>query len=219
MISGWPNFDPIAVSILTFVTAQRFAELAYSSFNEVRLKGAGGVERGRSHYPLIVAVHTTWLAGLWFAASFTRPGYVWLAIFLLLQGIRGWVLLTLGSRWTTRLIVLPDKPLITNGPYRFFAHPNYAVVAAELFVLPMSFGLVVYALVFSILNFLVLAVRITLESAALREPYWTAGSERHRHLPPAQCGQSRTGRVWSRAREHYRGRRSPPIGYRFRPRR
>ncbi len=167
---AWLHFDLIAVAVLALVTLQRLAELAYARFNEARLRKAGAVEHGASHYPLIVALHATWLAGLWLAASGTRPDYSWLAIFLLLQGFRVWVLHTLGSRWTTRVFVLPDTPPIRNGPYRFLSHPNYAVVAAEIFVLPMAFGLVAYALIFSVLNAAVLAVRIRAENAALHGP-------------------------------------------------
>jgi methyltransferase len=175
MTLAWPHLDPIAIAVLALVTAQRLAELVHARFNEVRLRRAGGVEHGASHYPLIVALHATWLAGLWLAAIGTRPDYGWLAAFVLLQGLRGWVLLTLGSRWTTRVIVLPDKPPIRGGPYRFLSHPNYAVVSAEIFVLPMAFGLVASALIFSVLNAAVLAVRIRAENAALRSPHAVVG--------------------------------------------
>jgi methyltransferase len=168
MIPDWLHFDPVAVAVLAFVTAQRLAELVYSRFNETRLKRAGGVEHCASHYPLIVALHATWLAGLWLAASGTPPNYGWLAAFMLLQVLRVWVLHTLGSRWTTRVIVLPGKPPIDSGPYRFLSHPNYAVVTAEIFVLPMAFGLVAFALIFSVLNAAILAIRIRAENAALR---------------------------------------------------
>lgn len=167
MSLDWLQLDPVAVAVLTLVTAQRLAELVYSRFNEARLRRDGGVEHGASHYPAIVALHAVWLAELWIAASGTHPHYGWLAGFLVLQGLRVWVLGTLGSRWTTRVIVLPDKPPIRSGPYRFLSHPNYAVVAAEIFVLPMAFGLLAYALVFSVLNAAVLAVRIRAENAAL----------------------------------------------------
>jgi methyltransferase len=168
MTFGWPYLDAIAVVVLVLVTAQRLAELVYARFNEVRLRRIGSVEHGASHYPMIVALHAAWLAGLWLAASGTHPHYAWLAVFLLLQGLRGWILLTLGPRWTTRVIVLPGNPPIRSGPYRFLSHPNYAVVAAEIFVLPMAFGLVTYALIFSALNAAVLAVRIRAENSALR---------------------------------------------------
>lgn len=164
------HFDPIAVAVLALVTAQRMAELAYSRFNEARLKRAGGVEHGASHYSWIVILHAAWLAALWLAATGIRPDNGWLLAFLLLQGLRTWILITLGSRWTTRVIVLPGKPPIATGPYRFLSHPNYAVVAAEMFVLPMAFGLIAYALVFSILNAAMLTLRIRVESEALRGP-------------------------------------------------
>lgn len=169
MSPGWPHLDAVAVAVLTLVTAQRLAELLYSRANEVRLRQAGGVEHAASHYPWMVALHASWLAGLWIAGGGTHPDVLWLTAFLLLQGLRVWVLLTLGSRWTTRVVVLPGEPLIRSGPYRFLSHPNYAVVAAEIFVLPMAFGLVAFSLVFSVLNFAILAIRIHSENAALRD--------------------------------------------------
>ena len=85
----------------------------------------------------------------------------------MLQAARVWVIATLGRRWTTRILVLPRLPLVRTGPYRFMRHPNYVVVSAEIAVLPLAFGLVGYALVFSVLNAAALAVRIKAENAAL----------------------------------------------------
>jgi methyltransferase len=89
-------------------------------------------------------------------------------VFAVLQGLRLWVLVTLGERWTTRIIVLPGAPLINTGPYRFVSHPNYLVVIGEIAVLPLAFGLVWYAAAFSVLNAAVLAIRIGAENRALR---------------------------------------------------
>ena len=86
---------------------------------------------------------------------------------MILQALRVWVIATLGSRWTTRIIVLPGAPLVASGPYRFVSHPNYCVVAAEMLVLPLVFGLVWYGLVFSALNAALLWFRIWAEEAAL----------------------------------------------------
>lgn len=169
-MSLWPDFDPVALAVLVFVTVQRLAELVYARHNETRLRAAGGIEHSAAHYPLIVALHAAWLAGLWYTASGTSPHAGWLALFVVLQALRIWVLTTLGPRWTTRIIVLPGKAPIRSGPYRLLSHPNYAVVVAEIFVLPMAFGLTVYALVFSLLNAAVLAIRIPAENAALSEP-------------------------------------------------
>lgn len=161
------TLDPLAVAVLAFVTVQRLAEVVYARTNEARLKRSGGIEHGASHYPLILALHAAWLSTLWLSGSGIRPHVGWLAVFALLQVLRAWVLVTLATRWTTRIIVLPGVPEIRSGPYRFLAHPNYAVVAAEIFVLPMAFGLTAHAIIFSALNAAVLAVRIRAENAAL----------------------------------------------------
>ena len=89
------------------------------------------------------------------------------SIFILLQILRLWVLTTLGPRWTTRIIVLPDAPMVTAGPYGYLSHPNYAIVAAEIAVLPLALHLYLLALVFTILNALVLIIRIRAEARAL----------------------------------------------------
>ena len=94
-------------------------------------------------------------------------GWAWLGVFVILQALRVWVIATLGPRWTTRIIVLPGAPLVAAGPYRFVSHPNSCVVAAEILVLPLVFGLVWYGIVFSALNAAVLWIRIGAEGAAL----------------------------------------------------
>lgn len=157
-----------SVALLSFVTMQRLAELVYSRRNAERLLVQGAREIAPEHYPYMVALHAAWLAGLWWLAPDRPIEWFWFALFAAAQGLRIWVLQTLGSRWTTRIIVLPDAPLVVTGPYRFLRHPNYAVVAVELAVLPLAFGLVAYALVFSLLNAVVLFVRIRAEDDALR---------------------------------------------------
>ena len=157
-----------SVLVLAFATIQRLAELALARGNTRRLLSAGGIEHGAGHYPLIVALHGAWLTGLCLLA-WDRPVHAgWLALFVLLQVGRLWVLATLGRRWTTRIIVVPGETLVRRGPYRWFAHPNYAVVIGEIAVLPLAFGLPLYALVFSLLNAAVLTVRIRAENAALK---------------------------------------------------
>ena len=140
-----------------------------ASRNVRRLKAAGGIEIGRRHYPLLVALHVAWLVAI--AAgirSDTHVSVVPLLAFVLFQGLRLWVLATLGRFWTTRVIVVPDAPLVRHGPYRFLRHPNYVVVAGEIALLPLVFGEVVTAVVFSAINAVVLAWRIHVEEATLR---------------------------------------------------
>ena len=158
----------LSVAVLAFVTVQRIAELVLANRNTRRLKAKGAVEASPGHYPLIVALHAAWLGGLW-VLGWNRPLQLgWLAVFAVLQAGRLWVLASLGERWTTRIIVLPGAPLVRRGPYRLFSHPNYMVVAGEMLVLPLAFGLVLYGVVFSLLNAAVLFVRIRAEQAALR---------------------------------------------------
>lgn len=158
----WP-----AVALLAFVTLQRLVELPIARTNMRRLLAAGGHEVAPGHYPLIVAVHAAWLAYLWWLAPGQPIHLPFLAFFLLLELGRVWVLRTLGPRWTTRIIVMPGEQLVAHGPYRFVSHPNYLVVIGEIAVLPLVFGLWQVALVFSLLNGLVLAIRVQAENKAL----------------------------------------------------
>lgn len=155
------------LALLAFITVERIGELWLSRRNTRRLLSQGAQEHGSGHYPLIVAVHALWLGALWWLARSRPIDGFWLALFVLLELARLWVLTTLGPRWTTRIIVLPDAPLVTSGPYRFVNHPNYWVVIGEIAVLPLVFGLWQVALLFSILNAAVLAVRIQAENRAL----------------------------------------------------
>ena len=156
-----------ALALLTFVTLERLGELWLSHRNTSALLAAGAYEVASAHYPLIVLLHTSWLAGLWWL-GWNQPllaGWVW--AFFVLQAFRLWVLATLGCRWTTRIIVVPRERLVEEGPYRFLSHPNYAVVIGEIAVLPLCFGLAWYGLIFSLANAAILIVRIRAENAAL----------------------------------------------------
>ena len=155
------------IIILAFVTLQRIGELWLSNRNTRRLLARGAQEHSPAHYPLIVAVHFLWLAALWWLAPDKPVDAFWLACFVAIEIFRIWVLATLGPRWTTRIIVLPDAPLVRRGPYRFVNHPNYLVVVLEIAVLPLVFGLWQAALIFSLLNAAILSIRIRAENRAL----------------------------------------------------
>lgn len=158
----------LSIVILALVTLQRLGELVLARRNTAALLARGGVEVGAEHYPLIVGLHAAWLAGLWWLAWDRAVSLPWLCAYLVLQALRAWTLASIGRRWTTRIIVVPGERLVRKGPYRFFPHPNYAVVVGELAVLPLAFGLAPYAAVFSALNASVLWVRIRAEDRALR---------------------------------------------------
>ena len=157
-----------AVAILGFVTLQRLAELQLAHRNSKRLLAEGALEHASGHYPFLVALHMAWLAALWWWAPGRSVDWALLALFVLLQLGRVWVIATLGNRWTTRIIVKPGAPLIRSGPYRFLNHPNYWIVGAEIAVLPLVFGLAGIAAAFSLLNLVILWVRIGAENKALR---------------------------------------------------
>jgi methyltransferase len=157
----------LPIVILALVTLQRLGELWLSNRNTRALLARGAREVAPGHYPLIVAVHALWLAALWWLAPNREVAWLWLALFVLLQLARIWVIATLGGRWTTRIINLPGAPLVRSGPYRFVSHPNYLVVAGEIAALPLAFGLWEVALLFTALNAAVLAIRIRQENRAL----------------------------------------------------
>jgi methyltransferase len=163
--------------IVGLVALQRLAELVYAERNTAALKRDGAVEVGRSHYPLIVILHAAWLVTIVaVAAPDTRISWYLLAAFVVLQALRVWVLMSLGPYWTTRIITKPGAPLIRRGPYRYVRHPNYLIVAGEIALLPLVFGEVTVAVVFTVLNGLVLALRIRQEDSAL-EPRRTLSAD------------------------------------------
>ena len=157
----WP-----AVLFLGFIICQRLSELVIARRNTARLMARGAREHGAAHYPVMVALHTAWIVSLvWFGLG--QPvHWGWLALFALLQIARVWILVSLGERWTTRIIVL-DEPLVTRGPFGALRHPNYMLVVCEIAVAPLVLGLTDVALVFSVLNALMLVHRVSEEERAL----------------------------------------------------
>lgn len=156
--------------VLALLTAQRLGELVYAQRNTRALLARGAVEHGRSHYPLMVAIHAGFLLALWLSTPPQAP-MLWplLIVFALLQIARLWVLATLGSYWTTRIISSPDFPRISGGPYRLVNHPNYWVVTLEILTIPLIFGHWQIAAVWTVLNFAILFIRIRTENTALRQ--------------------------------------------------
>jgi methyltransferase len=153
--------------LIAFIVVQRLAELLLARRNTARLLIAGGIETGRSHYPWMVALHAAWLVALWLYGRDRPVDPMLLAVFVLLQAGRIWVIASLGRRWTTRVIVMPGERLVSRGPYRWLRHPNYVIVALEIAVVPLALGLPVLALIFTVLNAAVLYQRIRVENAAL----------------------------------------------------
>lgn len=158
---------------LVVLLAERAAELVVSTRNTKRALAAGGVESGRGHYPAMVIFHAGFLAAC--AVEPLRWPRDWppavslgaLALALLAMGLRWWAVATLGIRWSTRIVVLPGVPPVTGGPYRLLRHPNYLAVVVELLAVPLIGGALVTAVVASLGNLLLLAIRIPAEERAL----------------------------------------------------
>ncbi|GAC1310275.1 MAG: isoprenylcysteine carboxylmethyltransferase family protein [Vulcanimicrobiaceae bacterium] len=155
-----------AFALLGFLTLQRGAELAIATHNTHRIRARGGYEAGAGHYPVMVALHATWLATLWWFGRDEPLVLPFVVAFAALQLGRAWVLTTLGGRWTTRIMIVPEEAPVTDGPFRFVRHPNYLVVALELPCVSLALGLVWHALLFGALNLAMLAWRIRAENRA-----------------------------------------------------
>lgn len=154
--------------ITLLVVVQRLVELWVARRNTVRLLAAGGVEWGAAHYPLFIVLHATWLLALFFSVPADATVNWWLiGLYGMLQLARLWVIVSLAGRWTTRIIVLPGAPLVARGPYRFMRHPNYALVALEIPLLPVAFGAWQLALTFGVANLFLLLYRIRVEEQAI----------------------------------------------------
>lgn len=158
----------VLYTVLAFVIVQRVGELALAAANTRRLRRLGAVEIDRAGYPLFVALHAAWLASLaLLIPAAAAPFWPLLGAFAVLQLGRAWVIASLGRRWTTRLIVLPQTPPVRAGPYRLLRHPNYLIVAGEIAVLPLAFGALAIAVLFSIANAALIGRRVRLEDRAL----------------------------------------------------
>ena len=156
--------------VVALVTLQRLGELAYAARNTRHLKQRGALEHGSGHYPLLIALHAAWLAAIVvFVPPETAIKWLPLGLFILLQVVRLWIIATLGPYWTTRIISLPDAPLVRRGPYRLIRHPNYLVIIGEIALLPLVFGAWQIAAIFSILNLAVLGWRRRVEDEALAD--------------------------------------------------
>ena len=161
------------VVLIVLVGLERLAELVVSQRNTAWSLSRGGREHGVGHYPFMVVLHTGLLIGalaeVLLAGRPSVPLLAWtmLALVILAQALRWWCITSLGKRWSTRVVVVPGLPLVEGGPYRWFRHPNYVAVVVEGFALPLVHTAWVTALVFTVLNAVLLSIRIKVEDAAL----------------------------------------------------
>jgi methyltransferase len=153
---------------LALVLLQRVIELVWARHNTACLRQIGGVEADAEGYRYFVLLHAGWLLSLaLFVPAATPPVWPLLGFFVLLQLGRLWVISSLGRYWTTRIVTVPGTPLVQTGPFRWFRHPNYLLVIAEMAVLPLAFGAVWIAVLFSALNLVLILRRIRIEENVL----------------------------------------------------
>ena len=159
--------------LIAAVVCERVAELVITRRNLAWSRARGGVEFGAGHYPAMVVLHTGLLVGcvaevIWLQRPFIPVlGWPMLVIVLAAQGLRWWCIATLGRQWNTRVVVVPGAPRVTGGPYRYLSHPNYVAVIAEGVALPLVHTAWVTALVFTVLNAVLLRTRVNTENRAL----------------------------------------------------
>lgn len=156
---------------IAFLILLRLGELWLARRNERWLMRHGAVEYGKKHYPYIVVLHALFFVSLITEYIFTPNGsysILLLILYFLLLAFKAWVIVSLGKCWNTKIFRIPGYPLVKKGPYRFLKHPNYIVVVAEIALIPLIFHLYITAIVFSILNGMMLYVRIKEENKVLK---------------------------------------------------
>jgi methyltransferase len=160
-------------ALVAAVAVERLAELVVSRRHAAETLRRGGVESGQGHFPVMVALHTALLAGCLVEPIVLHrvfiPALAWpmLALVVAANAMRGWCMISLGSRWTARVIVIPGMPLVKTGPYRWLAHPNYVAVVVEGAALPLVGSAWITACTFTALNAVLLTVRVRCETRAL----------------------------------------------------
>jgi methyltransferase len=180
--------------LLGVIACERVAELVVSARHAQALLRRGGVEYGFGHFPVMIALHVGLIAGCVLEPLLTHatfsPGLGWtmLTVTVLANGLRWWCIRTLGPRWTARVIVLRGAPLVHSGPYRWFSHPNYVAVIIEGFALPLTGSAWITATAFTVLNAVLLTVRIRCESRALAAAAPAGGGDGAAPGPSAPTG-------------------------------
>jgi methyltransferase len=178
----------VFIALFCFLILQRSAELALAERNRRWAMDHGGREHGGRTYPVIVAVHALFYVSLLLEWRFRSNGWnsqwpLWVVLMTAAQILRFWSIRSLGRCWNTRIITVPSVKLVVQGPYRFIRHPNYTVVTIEFLAIPLLCGAYVTAAIFSLMNALILALRIPEEEQALEEATGKALPRLPRFLP------------------------------------
>jgi methyltransferase len=182
---------------MVFIILQRLTELVIARRNERWMIAKGAVEFGASHYPIMVLLHSAFILTVIFEVSYfhrelSRFWFLLLVGFVFTQAMRVWALRSLGPYWNTKIIVLPGAEVVKKGPYKYIKHPNYVIVSLEIILIPLIFSAYTTAALFTILNILILSIRIPAEEKALAEwtSYDTELEGNRRFLPDLKGGKT-----------------------------
>nr|WP_071459916.1 isoprenylcysteine carboxylmethyltransferase family protein [Bacillus mediterraneensis] len=173
-----------------FIIFQRLSELVIARSNEQKLKAMGAIEAGQGHYKAMVLIHIAFLLStvaevVFMGRDLSAFWPLLISLFLATQVMRVWALMSLGPFWNTKIIILPGAEAVKKGPYKLLKHPNYAVVTAEIMIIPLMFEAYFTALFFTVINIIILSIRIHAEEKALKEwtTYGETFKEKNRFLP------------------------------------
>ena len=154
------------IIFISFFIIQRLSELVVAKRNEKWLRKNAAVEYGQRHYPFIVLLHTLFILSMiveYASRSEVPMDCVFLIFFFILIVAKIWIISSLGKYWNTKIFRIPGSFPLKKGPYKFFKHPNYIIVVLEFMVVPLVFHLYYTAIIFSLLNALMLWIRISEE--------------------------------------------------------
>jgi len=160
----------VFILFISCVMLLRIGELVLSKSNEKWLLRNGAVEYGQKHYPFIVALHILFISSLIIEYTIKQPvsfNLFMLLFYVTLIVFKTWVIVSLGKCWNTKIYHIPGMPLVKKGPYSYFKHPNYLIVVAEIAVIPLIFHLYFTAITFTLLNTILLFIRIKEENKAM----------------------------------------------------
>ena len=159
------------ILFISCIILVRIGELILSRRNEIWLLQNGAIEYGQKHYPYIVALHILFVVSLIIEYSTTQTAsfnLFFLFLYFLLLSIKAWIITSLGKFWNTKIYHIPQFPLIKKGVYKYIKHPNYLIVIAEIAIIPFVFHLYFTAIAFTVLNAIMLSVRVKEENKVLK---------------------------------------------------
>ncbi|HLW81796.1 MAG TPA: isoprenylcysteine carboxylmethyltransferase family protein [Candidatus Acidoferrales bacterium] len=179
------------LALLAAVGVLRLVEVWVSRRHQRRLVARGASHVPSQHFGLMAFVHVAVLAGA--AAEVVllrRPFYVALAapmfaLFLAANLVRLWVIRTLGEHWSVQVMDSTPLGVVTNGPFRYIRHPNYAAVFVEMTALPLIHTAWITAIAGTLAHIWALRKRLEAEEPVLlADPdYRAAMAGKPRFLP------------------------------------